>query len=543
MTGAELITAALQEQKVSTIFGLPGAQNIELFDALHEAGITLILPTNELNGAFMADGFGRASGKVGVLVTVPGPGLTNSLTGVAEALMDSNPMVVFFCDIDSTLPEAFQLHEIDQEETLYPFVKELFWLEPDTIQEAKGTILEAFQAATSGEPGPVGVLIPFDFFNLTTETSFDYAGETRYEEASQKEIQQAVALIKHAKKPAIYVGMGAIRARDELLMLAEALNAPVATTISGKGLIPEDHPLAVGYGFGPSGTKIAERIFKKVDCLIDIGCKFGEVATGHYGMKVPKNLIHIDINPDHLDRHIKPTLSIVSDARVALIDILGELGSYKRPEDRVLKDQIAAYWQTEEKNLESLKPHTDDVNPKNLVYSLRKHSTPDAIVTFDAGLASVEEIKTAVTAADFLNDKVLPFFDSKGVRLLRTLTDRGTEYCGIRESHPYQLYLYLNDIEHSRTKARHPQTNGCTERLNQTIMDEFYKVAFRKKLYTSLEEIQSDLDSFMETYNTKRTNQGKRCQGRTPMETFTAGLELCNKYVQENREEVTKEAA
>ena len=105
------------------------------------------------------------------------------------------------------------------------------------------------------------------------------------------------------------------------------------------------------------------------------------------------------------------------------------------------------------------------------------------------------------------------------------------------------LYLYLNEIEHTRTKARHPQPTGCTERLNQTIMDEFYQVAFRKKLYTSLEEIQSDLDSFMEIYNTKRTNQGKRCQGRTPMETFTAGLELCNRYVQENGEEVTKEAA
>jgi len=161
----------------------------------------------------------------------------------------------------------------------------------------------------------------------------------------------------------------------------------------------------------------------------------------------------------------------------------------------------------------------------------------------NVGFAKLYLEKTALTAADFLNDKVLPFFDSKGVRLLRTLTDRGTEYCGVRESHPYQLYMYLNDIEHTRTKARHPQTNGCTERLNQTIMDEFYQVAFRKKLYTSLEEIQSDLDSFMETYNTKRTNQGKRCQGRTPMETFTDGLELCKQYVQENGKEVTKEAA
>lgn len=159
----------------------------------------------------------------------------------------------------------------------------------------------------------------------------------------------------------------------------------------------------------------------------------------------------------------------------------------------------------------------------------------------NVGFAKLYTEKTALTAADFLNDRVLPFFDSYNVRLLRTLTDRGTEYCGARENHPYQLYLYLNDIEHSRTKARHPQTNGITERFNQTLLDEFYKVAFRKKVYTCLEEIQADLDDFLHTYNFNRTNQGKYCKGRTPMETFMAGLELCRTYVYDNREEVIGE--
>lgn len=161
----------------------------------------------------------------------------------------------------------------------------------------------------------------------------------------------------------------------------------------------------------------------------------------------------------------------------------------------------------------------------------------------NVGFAKLYSDKTALTAADFLNDKVLPFFDSEHVRLLRTLTDRGTEYCGVRENHPYQLYLYLNGIEHTRTKARHPQTNGCTERLNQTIKDEFYEVAFRKKVYTTLDDIQADLDTFMEIYNTDRTNQGRHCQGRTPMQTFTDGLELCEKYVQENEKEDSMEVA
>lgn len=149
----------------------------------------------------------------------------------------------------------------------------------------------------------------------------------------------------------------------------------------------------------------------------------------------------------------------------------------------------------------------------------------------NVGFAKLYNDKTALTAADFLNDKVLPFFDSQGLSLLRTLTDRGTEYCGKPENHPYQLFLHLNDIEHTKTKVRHPQTNGCTEKLNQTIQDEFYAVAFRKTLYTSLDQMQADLDTFMDRYNRDRTNQGRHCQGRTPMETFVDGIDLYKKFV------------
>lgn len=159
----------------------------------------------------------------------------------------------------------------------------------------------------------------------------------------------------------------------------------------------------------------------------------------------------------------------------------------------------------------------------------------------NVGFAKLYQDKTSLAAADFLNDKVLPFFDSEQMSLLRTLTDRGLEYCGPVETHKYELFLHLNDIEHTKTKARHPQTNGCVERLNQIIQNEFYAVAFRKKLYTSLEEIQIDLDQFMKQYNEERTNQGKHCQGRTPMETFNAGYELYKKYVIEKME-VTEEA-
>ena len=149
----------------------------------------------------------------------------------------------------------------------------------------------------------------------------------------------------------------------------------------------------------------------------------------------------------------------------------------------------------------------------------------------NVGFAKIYLEKTALAAADFVNDKVLPFFDQYQIPLLRTLTDRGTEYGYRNLEHPYQLFLHLNSVEHTRTKTRHPQTNGCTERLNQIIQEEFYQTAFRKKVFTSLDEMQADLDEYMRIYNFERTNQGKNCKGKTPVETFTAGLELCAKYL------------
>jgi transposase InsO family protein len=143
------------------------------------------------------------------------------------------------------------------------------------------------------------------------------------------------------------------------------------------------------------------------------------------------------------------------------------------------------------------------------------------------GFAKVYTAKIPVTAADLLNDRVVPFFEDQGVSVLRVLTDRGTEFCGSADKHPYELYLQLNEIEHTKTKARSPQTNGVCERFHQTVLNEFYRISFRKKLYRDIESLQADLDEYIIKYNTERTHQGKRCQGRTPMETFIEGKKLC----------------
>lgn len=134
--------------------------------------------------------------------------------------------------------------------------------------------------------------------------------------------------------------------------------------------------------------------------------------------------------------------------------------------------------------------------------------------------------KTPITAADLLNDRVLPFYADQELPVLRILTDRGTEYCGKADSHDYQLYIAINDIEHTRTKARHPQTNGICERFHKTILQEFYQPALRRKIYSSLEELQVDLDKWLDYYNNERTHQGKQCCGRTPMETLLDGKRI-----------------
>jgi len=140
--------------------------------------------------------------------------------------------------------------------------------------------------------------------------------------------------------------------------------------------------------------------------------------------------------------------------------------------------------------------------------------------------------KTPITSADLLNDRVLPFFEEHEMGLLRILTDRGTEYCGKVEQHDYELYLAVNEIEHTKTKVRHPQTNGICERFHKTILQEFYQITFRKKIYTTLDELQKDLDDWLYDYNHHRTHQGKMCCGRTPMETWLDGKKIWQEKVE-----------
>jgi transposase InsO family protein len=145
--------------------------------------------------------------------------------------------------------------------------------------------------------------------------------------------------------------------------------------------------------------------------------------------------------------------------------------------------------------------------------------------------AKLYDRKTPITAADLLNDRVVPFFDEHDIRLCRVLTDRGTEYCGSPERHEYELYLAVEDIDHTRTKTKSPQTNGICERFHRTVLDEFYRVAFRKKIYGAIEDLQGDLDRWIEEYNERRPHQGRWCYGKTPMQTFLDAIPLAKEKI------------
>ena len=150
--------------------------------------------------------------------------------------------------------------------------------------------------------------------------------------------------------------------------------------------------------------------------------------------------------------------------------------------------------------------------------------------------AKLYDRKNALVAADMLNDRAIPFFAQQGLKLMHVLTDRGTEYCGNRENHEYELYLAVEDIAHSKIKAKRPQTNGICERFNRTVQNEFYAIAFRKKIYTSIEQLQADLDTWMNSYNTKRTHSGKYCFRKTPTQTSVEGIAVARKYQLQNQQ-------
>ena len=266
------------------VCGIPGAQENEIWDALKTKHLPYLLTTHEFSASTMADGYARSTGKPGVLCIVPGPGLTNALTGLGEALLDSIPMVCIVGDISNARnARPFQVHALNHVALLEPVTKRVFTA--TSSADIPSAVRHAFQLARAGEPGPTAVVIPF---NLLLEAARHNSGPLEPialpfdEQACRRAIQ---ALCDRRKRVGIYAGLGCMDYAQELARFAELLQAPVATSMCGKGVISETHPLSVGWGYGPQGTRTAEAVFRdQVETVLAIGVKFNEVSTGFFSL-------------------------------------------------------------------------------------------------------------------------------------------------------------------------------------------------------------------------------------------------------------------
>ena len=328
-TGSQIIVECLKKEGVDLIFNYPGGAVLPLFDELHDASFRQILVRHEQAAVHAADGYARATGKVGVVLVTSGPGATNTVTGIATAFMDSIPIVVMTGQVPTLLigNDAFQ--EADIIGITRPCTKHNY-LVKDTKDLAR-ILREAFYVARSGRPGPVLIDLPKDILVNSAELRYPekvfIRGYQPTYEGHLGQIQRAIKLILKSKKPLLYVGGGIIssNASKELTLLAEELGIPVTMTLMGLGSFPGNHPLSLGM-LGMHGTYWANMAVMESDLLIAIGCRFDDRVTGKIEAFAPQaKIIHFDIDPTSISKNVRVDLPIVGDCKRILSKILSLL--------------------------------------------------------------------------------------------------------------------------------------------------------------------------------------------------------------------------
>jgi len=330
ITGAEALVRCLEAEGVDTVFGYPGGVALPIFDALYDSKqIRTILPRHEQGAMHMGDGYARATGRVAPVVVTSGPGATNTVTGLANAYMDSIPMVVFTAQVSQAVLGTDAFQESDITGITLPITKHNYLL--THAAELPEVVKEAFHIATTGRPGPVLIDIPVDVSR--GELDFEYPAQVNLPgykptfKGHSKQIKQAVSLITRARKPLLYVGGGVIAAgaAKELKDLAELMQIPVVTTMMGKGAFPEDHHLWMGMP-GMHGAKYTNYAITETDLLVGVGVRFDDRVTGKLSAFASKaKIIHIDVDPAEIGKNKAVDVPIVGDARNVLAGIVAEL--------------------------------------------------------------------------------------------------------------------------------------------------------------------------------------------------------------------------
>ena len=410
-TGAWIAVRALEALGIKFTFGIPGVHNTELYDELNSSElITPILVTHEGGAAFMADGVSRTSDHTGTLVIVPAAGATHAASGIGEAFLDGIPMLVICGGIRTDLDKRYQLHEMDQHAFLGALTKASFRVA--THADIVPTLFKAWEIANSNEPGPVFVEIPVNLQMFPGEV--DEIPQrpviSRPQKAAMENIRRAAEMLLAAKKPALFIGWGARDAHAQTCAIAEFLQAPVATTLQGLSVFSAAHPLHTGFSFGASAVPAARNAFADCDCMLAVGTRFAEIATGSFGVTVPPNLIHVDINPAVFNANYPAAVALEGDASSVLgllLKQVQELGT-ARPANLDLQQRIQrdkrAY------NDEWLRHDSNGkVNPAVFFNALRAAVPDDAIAVVDDGnhtyltaeLFPVRQPKALIVPTDF----------------------------------------------------------------------------------------------------------------------------------------------
>src|SRR5450432_795777 len=333
LTGAEILWATLAGEGVTTVFGYPGGAILPIYDALRKfPTIHHVLVRHEQGAAHMADGYARASGRVGVCMATSGPGATNLVTGIATAMLDSIPIVAITGQVSSKVLGTDAFQEIDITGITLPITKHNFLV--TRAEDIAPTIREAFQIAATGRPGPVLVDITKDAQQATAPFDFAAAAPAAHRphpmlRAESSSIREAIALITAAKRPVILAGHGIIEsgAREQVLDFAERRHIPVASTLLGLGAFPTYHPLSLGM-MGMHGEAWVNNAIQQSDLLLAFGMRFDDRVTGNLAKYAPNaKKIHIEIDPSEINKNVKVDVALIGDLRKTLDQLLPLLPS------------------------------------------------------------------------------------------------------------------------------------------------------------------------------------------------------------------------
>lgn len=384
LTGAQITIETLIEQGCKVLFGYPGGQVIDLYDALYEREdrIKHVLTAHEQGACHAADGYARASGQVGVVMATSGPGATNLVTGIATAYLDSIPLVAITGNVPNSLIGRDSFQEVDITGITLPITKHNFIVK--NIENLADTIREAFKIAKSGRPGPVLVDIPKD----VQQSKFEYTPHEVVEKIEQRpakeyKIEKAAKMLMEANRPYIYVGGGAITAdaTEEIIQLANTIDAVIGSTLMGLSVIPGNNERFLGME-GMHGDYASSIAQDEADLILTIGARFSDRATGNVSKYATKaKIIHIDIDRAEVDKNVSVDLGVGGDLKQALNEIL-----------KLVKPKENAEWQNRIKELKEFSKKSidqnmpkDELNPYTLIKEVSKHTSDDTKIVTDVG--------------------------------------------------------------------------------------------------------------------------------------------------------------